>query len=180
MTYLAVPSVLALLLLLATALVIGTFQLFDLNILRWISDRSFGGRSDADVLRILAVATEQRQPFVGVFDRLSRVYPSPMMRHQLSSVAQAVNAGNAWPNALERAMVVSWAEAALLRSAEPTGSLPWALREVAARRQKRIIYRLTLVLQVLYPFVILMLGGFVGFYVVSLFLPIVKLIESLV
>jgi len=179
LAYFAIPSVMVLLVALAIALVLGLFQLLDVNILRWISDRLFGGGSDADVLRILAVAAEQRQPFVGVFDRLARVYPSSMMRRQLSNVAQAVRCGIAWPNALERTSVVSAAEAGLLRSAEPTGSLPWALREVAARRQKRIIYLMTLLLQVLYPVVILVLGGFVCFYVVSLFLPIVRLIESL-
>jgi type II secretory pathway component PulF len=180
LAYLAVPSLLVLLFVLTSALMIGVFQLFDVNILRWISDHMFGGNSDADVLRILAVAAEQRQPFIGVFDRLASVYPSSMTRQRLSNVARAVGAGNPWPSALERTSVVSGAEAALLRSAEPTGSLPWALREIATRRQKRIIYRMTIALQVLYPVIIVMLGGLVGFYVVSLFLPIVKLIESLV
>jgi type IV pilus assembly protein PilC len=180
LAYLAIPSMFVLMFVLACALVIGVFQLFDVSILRWISDHMFGGNSDADVLRILAVAAEQRQPFVDVFDRLAIAYPTSMMRQRLSGVARSVAAGIPWPNALERTSVVSGAEAALLRSAEPTGSLPWALREIATRRQKRIIYRLTIALQVLYPVTIVMLGGLVGFYVVSLFLPIVRLIESLV
>jgi type IV pilus assembly protein PilC len=180
LAHFAIPIVWAVLLVLTGVLIVGVCQLCDINFFGWIGDRLFGERSRADVLRILAVATEQRQPFAEVFARVAQAYPSSAMRHQLAAVAAAVDAGGHWPIALQSSSVVSPSEAAFLKSAEQTGSLPWALREVAARRQRRGVYRLTVVLQVLYPIAIIMLGGLVGFYVVSLFVPIVKLIESLV
>ena len=180
MGYFATPTVVVMLLLLVGAFVLGVCELCDMNILRSFSNLWFGGRTDSDVLRILAVAAEQRQPFPNVLSRIAQVYPSSAMRYRLAKVAQAVRSGVAWQTALEGVAVISSAEAALVRSAEPTGSLPWALREVAARRQKRGITRLTIVLQVLYPIAILLLGGLVGFYVVALFVPIVRLIDSLI
>jgi type II secretory pathway component PulF len=47
------------------------------------------------------------------------------------------------------------------------------------RREKRAVYRLATALQILYPAAILLLGAFVMFYVVALFVPLVKLIEGL-
>jgi type II secretory pathway component PulF len=66
-----------------------------------------------------------------------------------------------------------------LKTAERAGNLPWILRQIAVRREKRAVYRLASALQVMYPVVILLLGSFVGFFVISLFIPLVKLIEGL-
>jgi type IV pilus assembly protein PilC len=67
----------------------------------------------------------------------------------------------------------------LLGTAQQVGNLPWALRSIAKRKEKRTVYRLAAAIQVVYPCLILLLGGIVGFTVMALFLPLVKLIEGL-
>lgn len=179
LNYLAAPTLLAVLLVGAAGFVIEVCYLCDLHVLRVFGDRVFRTRRLADVLRILAVATEQSRPIAQTLYRVAQVYPSPTIRRQLVPAAAAVVAGGAWQEALSKAGVVSPAEAALLLSAERTGSLPWALRQVAKRREKRAVFRLASAIQLLYPLVILFLGGVVGFYVVSLFIPIVRLIQGM-
>jgi len=114
-----------------------------------------------------------------VLGRVAVEYPSSTIRRQLVPAANALNGGTTWHEALFKSRIVSRAEAALLKTAERAGNLPWTFRQIAARREKRAAYRLATALQVVYPIVILVLGSFIGFFVISLFIPLVKLIEGL-
>jgi type II secretory pathway component PulF len=178
--YLFLPMVLAMLLFLLMMAVVGLSILFDLPIFRGSTDRLFWGRQTGDVLRILAVATEQRQPLPQVVSKVSQVYPSARVRRQLLIASNAVRSGTNWIDALAQSKIVGAAEGALLHAAQRAGNLSWSLREIAKRREKRAVYRLTAWLQLLYPIVILMLAAVVGFYVIALFIPIATLIQSLV
>jgi type IV pilus assembly protein PilC len=110
---------------------------------------------------------------------LAHVYPSAPVRSRIARAAAAVGAGLDWHAALAEARVVTAAEEGLLRASGRTGNLPWALTQIAARRERRTVYRLATALQILYPVAILLLGGLVGFYAVSLFVPLVQLIAGL-
>jgi type II secretory pathway component PulF len=77
------------------------------------------------------------------------------------------------------ARFITRVEQSLLHTAERAGNLPWALREIARRRDKWTAYRLMATLQVAYPAAILLIGTMVAFYAISLFIPIVRLIEGL-
>jgi type II secretory pathway component PulF len=178
-TFLAVPVILGLLILVLGAGIVGVCYLCDFPVLRPFADRWFRGRRLGDVLRILAVATEERQPLADVLNRVAFDYPSATIRRQLAPAAEALHGGTQWHEALFKSRVVSGAEVALLKTAEQAGNLPWTFRQIAARREKRAVYLLASALQVLYPIVILLVGTFVGFFVISLFIPLVKLIEGL-
>jgi len=179
MRYLALPALFAFQIFTLFALIVGILYLCDKRVFPSWGDRVFRGRRTADVLRILAVATDQRQPLSDVLYRVAQVYPSATIRRQLQPAAEAVSAGEDWLAALGKARIVSGAEEALLKAAERAGNLTWALRQVAKRREKRAVYRMAAAINLLYPIAILLLGAFVAFYVVSLFIPIVKLISGL-
>ena len=125
------------------------------------------------------MATEQRQPLADVLSRVALDYPSSTIRRQLVPAADRTERRHQWHEALFKSRIVSRAEAALLKTAERAGNLPWTFRQIATRREKRAAYRLASALQVVYPIVILLLGTFIGFFVISLFIPLVKLIEGL-
>jgi type II secretory pathway component PulF len=177
--FLAAPVTLGLVALLLSSGIVGICYLCDFAVLQPFSDRWFRGRRLADVLRILAVATEERQPLADVLNRIALEYPSATIRRQLVPAAKALHGGTEWHEALFKSRIVSGAEVALLKTAERAGNLPWTFRQIAMRREKRAVYRLASALQVVYPIVILLLGSFVGFFVISLFIPLVKLIEGL-
>jgi type II secretory pathway component PulF len=90
-----------------------------------------------------------------------------------------VASGANWQATLVSTEVVNSPEGSLLKAAERATNLPWAFRQIARRREKRAIYRLSAALQVAYPLVILFLGCLVGFFVISLFIPLVRLIQGL-
>jgi len=177
--YLAAPLVAFVAFSMLALLVVGLLSLFGVPVLRPVADWVFRGRRTGDVLRILALATEHRQPLATVMERLGHVYPSPRMRTRLKPAAAAIAAGADWRDALRDARLIGDAERALLTSAEPAGNLPWVLRSIAGRREKRAVFRLAGLVQVLFPCVILALGAVVAFYVVALFIPILRLIEGL-
>jgi len=131
------------------------------------------------VLRILALATENREPLAEVLNRVAVVYPSPPIRRQVTRAATEVAAGADWRDALRNARIVNQAEQSLLKTAEQVGNLPWALREIANRREKLIVYWFATRLQIAYPLIILLMGLLVGFYAISLFIPLVRLISGL-
>ncbi len=177
--YLAVPLILGLVVLVLGSVIVAICYLCDFAVLRPFADRWFRSRRLADILRILAVATEERQPLADVMNRVAYDYPSAIIRKQLAPAAAALHGGTEWHEALLKSRVVSAAEDALLKTAERAGNLPWTFRQIATRREKRAVYRLASALQVAYPAIILALGLFVGFFVISLFIPLVKLIEGL-
>lgn len=177
--YVAAPMAVLLGVLSIAAFVIAVYYLVDRPIMRPITDRLLRGRRRGDVLRILAVAADARQPLAPVLERLGNVYPSGLVRLRLARASAAVTAGGGWRQALRDARIVNQAEQALLATAEKVGNLPWALREIAQRGEKRATYRLAAAVQVLYPCAVLVLAAFIGFFVVGMFLPLINLIKSL-
>jgi len=88
---------------------------------------------------------------------------------QREPLADSLRRGNCVP----RSMVP------LLRSAERTGNLPWALAELGnllAQRQARRVQRLG---TALFPLPVVGLGVLVGAIVLGLFMPVIHLIEGL-
>jgi protein transport protein HofC len=177
--FLAIPLAFAFIVITLAAIVISISYLCDIPVLSSLSDRVFRGRRTADLLRIIALATEHREPMDGVLHRVALVYPSRLIRRQLLPAAGAVAAGADWRDALLDGRFISKVEHSLLQTAERVGNLPWALREIAKRRDKRAAYRLMAALQIFYPIAILAIGAVVAFYAVALFIPIVKLIYGL-
>ncbi len=177
--YLLAPIIFAITTCMLAAAIVCICYLVDVNPLKWFTDRLFRGRQIADVLRILAIATEHHQPLNDVLNRLAIVYPTTWMRRRIMVAATQVEAGADWRDALRNARIITKAEQSLLKTAEQVGNLPWALRQVAHRREKLAVYWLAARLQVLYPLIIILLGAFVGFYAISLFLPIVQLVHGL-
>jgi type II secretory pathway component PulF len=176
---LVVPILSAFLMLVLTTIVVGICYLCDEPVLQGLADRLFRGRRLASVLRILALATENRAPLDEVLNRLAIVFPANSIRRRLVQAASEVGQGGDWQDAFQSAGLVTQAEQSLLKTAEQVGNLPWVLREIADRREKLTVYWIATRLQVIYPFIILSLGLIVAFYAISLFVPIVKLINGL-
>ena len=71
------------------------------------------------------------------------------------------------------------ADAMVLEAAERTGNLAWALDEMADSSLRRWVYRLRLATNVLFPLMVVVMGVTVAFLVVSLFMPLVALIQGM-
>lgn len=81
--------------------------------------------------------------------------------------------------ALRQAKLIRSSDLAILTAAERSGNLEWALEEMADSSIRRLAYRLRLALNVLFPAVLFVFGLFIAFVVISLFMPLVSLIQGL-
>jgi type II secretory pathway component PulF len=169
------PVVLGLLLLFVILRYIGLVR-FEPFGLRW----AFRVQHAAIILRCLAIVADRGKPFGATLEMLGESYPSGRQRNQLRQAALAVGRGEPWQDALCRSGLLRQADAALLLAAQRVGNLPWALRTAADQVSRRSLYRGQMAAQVAGFFLILAVALVIMFVVVALFIPIVKLINSLV
>lgn len=135
-------------------------------------------RHGAAVLRALAVVVETGRPLETGLEILARAYPVASVWPRLRKAEQAVAAGAACWQSLARVGLIGAGDVPLLESAQRVGNLPWALREVAGRTERRISYRVQGWSQVLFPLAVMAVAAIVALLIVGLMLPLVSLIES--
>jgi type II secretory pathway component PulF len=141
----------------------------------WFTRRFHG----AIVLRSLAQAVERGHPLDSTFDLLALWYPRHHVRGRLLLAKQEIEEGANWCDALQRRGLVAPATAAVLRAAERVGNLPWALREMAESTMRRMYRRVTFLINLMFPLLILLIGYAVGFFVLAIMLPLITLIQNL-
>lgn len=83
------------------------------------------------ILRGLAWSIAANRPVEEALPLIRQYYRGISARRRLSRAIQAMNDGLPWIDALRFARLLSVADARLLRAAERTGNITWALREVS-------------------------------------------------
>jgi type II secretory pathway component PulF len=141
----------------------------------WFTRRYHG----AMVLRSLAQPVQRKCPLDRTLGMLAQWYPRGHVRRRLDGVTLQVTQGNDWCHALRESGLIGEAEAAVLRSAERVGNLPWALREMSESILRRIAYRVGFVLSLCIPGIILAIGACVGVYAVAFIFPLMELVSGL-
>lgn len=142
-------------------------------------DRLLVRRHSALILRALARGTEAGLPLTRVLGTLADHHPSGWVRGRVGRVLEDVREGaDCWKSLRDRGLIRP-ADAAVLEAASRVGNLPWALRQTAEGGERRLGYRLQLWLQLLFPAVVLAMGGLVGVLVTAFFLPLITLIKKL-
>jgi type II secretory pathway component PulF len=131
------------------------------------------------ILRVLALAVRQRWPMNKTIWMLSRVYPSSPVRGRLYAAGTHINNGEDWCPSLRKAGLLRNADVAVLQAASRVGNLEWGLDEMADSSVRRLMYRLRVAISCLFPVTLFLFGLMVAFVVVSLFIPLVALIEGL-
>jgi len=147
----------------------------DLPVL-WRLFRRYDG---ALIMRGLALAVRREVPLPRALELVAEKYPLRYAGGALKAASLQVQGGMAWPESLRRAGLIAQTDVAVLASAQRAGNLPWALEEMAESALRRTNYRLQVALQMLFPPAVLLLGMTVGFIVVSLFMPLISLIQGL-
>ena len=147
----------------------------NLPLINWFVLRLDGGL----VMRCLALSVKQQRPLPEMIWLLAKLYPKSSVRKRLTRAGQAINNGEHWCQALRRAKLLRTSDVAILTAAERSGNLEWALEDMADSSIRRLAYQLRLALNVLFPLVLLIFGMIIAFVVVSLFMPLVSLIQGL-
>lgn len=165
------------------AFAVAMLYLLDLPVLQPLGDRLFFARHRAAVLRLLAVATEHGLPFEKALTNLAAGnprYPANNTASRLHRAMRYAAQGADWKESLARAGLVKRNEMALLAASENAMNLPWALRALSDRILTRSWFRWEALFQTLYPLLLLLVGLFVAWFCVAMFMPLVNLISALV
>ena len=110
---------------------------------------------------------------------LADLYPLGSVRGWLKNASFAIEGGQEWTQALRRVRLIDQTDAVVLRAAQEVGNLPWALEEMSESLLRREVYRWQAWYNIVSPIVILTMGISVGFICVSLFLPLVVLLQGM-
>ncbi|MCA9240223.1 MAG: type II secretion system F family protein [Planctomycetales bacterium] len=162
--------------------VIAIFYLLDKPVLRPLGDRLSFASHRAAVLRLLAVATEHGMPFEKALANLaagSPRYPARVAATRLHRAMRHAAQGANWKDSLARAGILHNSEVALLSASESAMNLPWALRALSDRIVARSWFRWEAIFQMAYPLLLLLIGLFIAWFCVAMFLPLVNLISCL-
>ena len=133
----------------------------------------------AHVLRCLGLAVGAGTPISTTLNALVAGHPDRMLRWRLAGVAAGVEAGDDCWQCLRAAGLLRWSETAILAAAQRAGNLDWALRGLAEGIERRLDYRYRLLLECVHPAMIAVAGAMVAGFCVSLFIPVVNVIEKL-
>jgi type IV pilus assembly protein PilC len=132
-----------------------------------------------DVLRMLSFTVTAGKPISGALSSITREMQPGRAATQISQLRSMVDSGHDCIEAMETLRLLSHREAAFLKAAEHTNHLDWAMQHLSrsiGRRRARWVHRLANLLQ---PAIVLVVGILVGFIVVALFLPLIKLLNDL-
>lgn len=141
--------------------------------------RAFKRYDGALVMRGLALTVRRGIPLPQAMRLVADCYPITNVANSLRWAAERAAAGLDWRQSLLQTGLIRPADAAVLGAAERVGNLPWALEEMADSAMRRQIYRVQAALQVVFPVLLLGLGGVVCAFVVGLFVPLISLIQGL-
>ncbi len=131
------------------------------------------------ILRLLSVTVATGNALDKGVHAILKELPPGRSAEKLSAVRQSMLAGDDCWRAMSQHGLLKNREVAFLDSATRTGHLDWGLLHLSRaleRRRGRWAQRLASLLQ---PVVVLAVGMVVGFVCISLFLPLIKLVNDL-
>ena len=133
----------------------------------------------SDVLRSLASTVEMGTPIERGFDPFVTSSGPILLQRRAAAIRLGLSQGESCWNLLAREGFLKPNEIYLIETAQRAGNLPWALNALADSLDRRWLFRLRAVIELLRPAAILFLGAIVGFVTIAMFLPLIKLLNDL-
>ncbi|MBN1851283.1 MAG: type II secretion system F family protein [Pirellulales bacterium] len=154
-------------------------RFFKMPVFSWLTSCLYRSQHRGLVLRALALAAEHGRPMVDMAVQLSNHYSNPSIARRIRMAADRMTGGVPWQDALVQSGLLGRGDRGVLRSAQQAGNVAWAMRTVADRQEERASLRLFAILQFVYPICLLLIAAVVGFIVVSLFMPLAVIIQTM-
>ncbi len=136
-------------------------------------------RATADILRYLGVVAQADKPILGAIDTLSQYHKAGDIRAKLLNVKERLKQGGVLWELLAAKGFLSKQKAALLHTAEVAGDLPYALKEKSLQFEKEHQHRMICFMEYVRVAAILMLCLMTAFFAISLFMPLIQLMNDL-
>ena len=129
--------------------------------------------------RNLAIMLSSGLPILLALESIFKVINNKFLEEELRKVKEAVNKGEKFATALGKINVFSQMVLDLINVGEETGRLDEMLNRIADFYEEEVMRTLNTLISMLEPAVIIFLGVVVGSIVVSLFLPILKITQTI-
>ena len=129
--------------------------------------------------RNLAIMLGSGLPILLALESIFKVINNKFLEEELRKVKEAVNKGEKFATALGKINVFSQMVLDLINVGEETGRLDEMLNRIADFYEEEVMRTLNTLISMLEPAVIIFLGVVVGSIVVSLFLPILKITQTI-
>jgi type IV pilus assembly protein PilC len=132
----------------------------------------------AQLARLLSTLLTGGIPLVQGMETAAQSVGSPLLRGALARAQQMVKEGNSLSGALASTGIVPPLAIDMIEVGESTGALPSMLNSVAEFYEDDVNTRMQASLALIEPAIMIFMGIFVAFVLVSLYLPIFSLAES--
>ena len=132
-----------------------------------------------EILRALGMATSSGQSAVsGV--KVFAQRPGPrLVQTTIDTFIKRVQHGDAIWDTLRSLGIIRGSEQKVIEAASRAGNLPWVLQTLAENLERRWSYRTNVFGAILHPVLILVVSIPIGYFAISLFIPLVKLLNDL-
>ena len=129
--------------------------------------------------RTLGTLLQNGVPVLTALKITEQVLPNRLIREAVAKTREAVTDGKTLAQPLQQSKVFPQLMVDLVRIGEETGDVPGALNNLADTYEGELAIALRLMTQLLEPVLILVMGGIVAFLLLSIFLPLFRLISAI-
>ena len=149
----------------------------------WMKTPVFGNivkkSSVARFTRTLGTLVSSGVGFLDALDITKSATPNVVVRNAIQAVRDSVKEGETINEPLRRSGVFDDIVVNMIKVGEETGELDKMLIKIADNYDEEVDSAVAAMMSLLEPLLIVFMGGAVGFIVIALFMPLIKLIEQL-
>ena len=132
-----------------------------------------------EILRSLATAISSGQTITTAVKVFTQQPGPRLVQTTIDTFIRRVQQGEPAWDELRSLGILRGAEQKVIESATRAGNLPWVLETLAENLERRWRFRFNMIGTVLHPILILMVSIPIGYFVIAMFMPLIKLLNDL-
>jgi type IV pilus assembly protein PilC len=133
----------------------------------------------AQLSRILGTLLTGGIPLVQAMETAAESLNTPLLRRAIETAGKSVREGQPLSGSLKASGMFPGLAVDMIEVGESTGALPAMLNSVAEFFEEDVNTRMTATLSLIEPAIMIMMGTFVAFVLISLYLPIFSLADTI-
>jgi len=128
--------------------------------------------------RTFSALTSAGVPLIEALDITGRTAGNEVIARVMTEVIESVKRGGTISEPLKQSNVFPLMVSQMVAVGESTGELDWMLSKVADFYEERVAAAVKALTSVIEPVMIVFIGGMVGFVVIAMYLPLIKVYNS--
>jgi len=133
----------------------------------------------AQLARVLGTLLTGGIPLVQAMETAADSTTTPVLKRAVETAGKSVREGQPLSQSLKASRLVPGLATDMIEVGESTGALPAMLNSVAEFFEEDVNTRMTAALSLIEPAIMIVMGGFVAFVLISLYLPIFSLADTI-